>query len=155
MYPDTPHPTPHRAACRHTRTPPPPPYRQGGFSLPVAILAIVLLSLLGAAMISMLSSSHRSVANAVVSTRAFYAAETGGQYALSKLFPLTGGAPTCAASLTLTLSAPGLTGCTAVVSCNGPVALNGHNFYNLTSTGQCAGGDNKAVRQLKIGARTL
>ncbi len=131
------------------------PYlRQRGFSLPVAILAIVLLSLLGAAMLSMVSFSHRSVANIVLSTRAFYAAESGGQYALGKLFPLKGGAPACRPGLTLNFTPPGLTGCRAVLTCTGPTLLNGHDFYRLTSTGQCASGEDRAVRQVQIGARS-
>lgn len=150
MSPDRIH-TAHAAHARcHSSRP-----HQRGFSLPVAILAIVLLSLLGAAMVSLVSFGHRSVANIVVSTRAFYAAESGGQYALGKLFPLKNGTPpACRSRLTLTFTPPGLTGCRAVVTCAGPTPLNGHNFYTLTSTGQCASGENKAVRQIQIGARS-
>lgn len=127
--------------------------RQTGFSLPVAILALVLLSLLGAAMIELTATGHRSVSAQVVGTRAFYAAESGAQYALGRLFPLNGGAATCAAT-GVSFTPPGLDGCKATITCSGPTKLNGHDFYALTSTGQCAGGDNQATRVVEVGART-
>jgi len=125
---------------------------QDGFSLPVAILAVVLLSVLGAAMIELTSTGHRSVSGEVVGTRAFYAAESGAQYALGRLFPLNGGAASCAAA-SVNFSPPGLEGCTATITCSGPTNLNGRDFYALTSTGQCASGDNQATRVVQVGAR--
>lgn len=137
----------------HARTHRIPLRRQRGFSLPVAILAIVLLSLLGAAMVSILSTGHRASAYVAVSSRAFYAAESGVQYGLGKVFPLDGSPASCTAQ-SLSFTPPGLAGCTATVSCSGPVTINGHDFYTLTGTGKCASGEDQAVRTIQVGART-
>lgn len=127
--------------------------RQAGFSLPVAIVLIVLLSLLGAAMIELTATGHRSVSAEVVGTRAFYAAEAGVQYGLGRLFPLNGGAPSCAAA-TVNFSVPGLAGCKANLTCTGPTVLNGHGFFTLNSTGRCGTGADRATRVVQVGART-
>lgn len=129
------------------------PGRQLGFSLPVAILVIVLLSLLGAAMIALTSTGHRSVSAQVIGTRAFYAAQSGAQYGLSRLFPLNGGGATCSAT-SVNFTVPGLRGCSANIACTGPVTLNRHNFFKLTSTGRCGSGDNQATRIVQVGARS-
>jgi len=138
---------------RNAAAAPIPNRRQQGFSLPVAILVVVLLSILGAAMIELTATGQRSVSADVIGTRAFYAAETGAQYGLGRLFPLSGGAPNCAAA-TVSLGVPGLAGCKAHVTCTGPTVLNGHSFFRLTSTGQCAAGGDRATRVVQVGART-
>jgi MSHA biogenesis protein MshP len=127
---------------------------QRGFSLPVAIFILVIMALLGAAMVTIMQNSQQSVATAVLSTRAFFSAQTGAQSALGQLFPLNGGAANCLASYpTINYTTSGLAGCTAVVSCSGST-IGSKTYYTLRSTGTCDVSDNRAVRQIEMQARS-
>ena len=131
-------------SCRHT---------QCGFSLPVAIFILVVLALLGAAMVGIMLNSSRALGSAVLSTRAFFAAQSGAQYALAQLFPLTGAPASCAAAYpTLTFTASGLAGCNAVVSCSSQT-IGSQIYYTLNSTGSCSAGGDSAVRQIQVQAK--
>jgi MSHA biogenesis protein MshP len=127
---------------------------QRGFSLPVAIFIIVIMALIGAAMVSIMQTSQQSVSTAVLSTRAFFAAESGAQQALGNLFPLNGSAPSCLAPYpTINYSTSGLAGCTAVVTCSGNI-IGSKTYYTLNSTGTCDISGSRAVRQLEVRAAT-
>ena len=125
---------------------------QRGFSLPIAIFILVIMALLGAAMVTLMQNSQRSVSTAVLSTRAFFAAQSGAQYTLSQLFPLNGGAATCVASYpTINYSTAGLAGCTAVIACSSST-IGSKTYYTLSSTGSCDAGSIHAVRQVEVRA---
>ena len=126
---------------------------QRGFSLPVAIFIIVIMALLGAAMVSILQSGQQSAGTAVMSTRAFFAAQTGAQQALANLFPLDGSAASCLSPYpAFNYSNNGLAGCTAVVSCSSSI-IGSKTYYTLNSTGTCDVSSIRAVRQILIQAR--
>ena len=55
---------------------------QFGFSIPAAIFILVLVSLLGTAMISILNQGQQSIAREVISIRALMAAESGAERSL-------------------------------------------------------------------------
>ena len=127
---------------------------QRGFSLPIAIFILVIMALIGAAMVTIMQNSQQSVSTAVLSTRAFFAAQSGAQYTLGQLFPLAGGAANCQASYpTLTFTTGGLAGCTATLSCTSR-SIGGKSYYTLVSAGACAAGTNQAVRQIEVQARS-
>jgi MSHA biogenesis protein MshP len=131
--------------CRHA---------QRGFSLPIAIFILVIMALLGAAMVTIMQNSQRSVGTAVLSTRAFFSAQSAAQYALGQLFPLNGGAANCPSTYpTITYTASGLAGCSAVVACSSST-ISGKTFYKLNSTGTCDVSGNRAVRQIEMQARS-
>lgn len=124
--------------------------KQHGFSLPVAIFILVIMALIGAAAVTINERSHQGISSEVLSTRAFYAAESGAQYALGQLFTLDGSASSCAAPYpTLGLSATGLAGCNVTVSCTSTVVAT-KTYYVITSSGTCAFGNTSASRQLEI-----
>ena len=123
--------------------------RQRGFSMPIAVFILVIMTLLGTAMIQLVSTSHMSIANETLSTRAFYAAESGAQYGMNLLFPLDGTLPGCFADTTLNFNVNGLNGCSATTVCNFDGDFNGNAHYTIASTGQC---DN-AIRQIQVGAK--
>lgn len=134
------------------------PSRESGFSLPVAIFILVVLALLGTAMTRLIATSSQSVAYEILSTRAFYAAESGVQWGMNRLFPPGGGGGSCAAAGgTLSFSQNGLGGCSATVSCSGPAAVTAsgggsQNHFRLTSTGSCGTGADSATRRIEVGA---
>lgn len=132
-----------------------PARRQTGFSMPVAIFILVVMALIGTAMVQLVSTGHMSVANEALSTRAFYAAESGAQWGMNRLFPPTGSscpATSCVASSSLTFTAAGLSGCSAVVVCTGLGTFSGREHYGLTSTGTCGSSETTATREIEVRA---
>ena len=128
--------------------------KQQGFSLPAAIFILVIMALLAAAVVSIFDKGTKGVSQEILSTRAFYAAESGAQYVLGQLFDLTGGAANCAASSNLTFNATGSAGCSSSMTC-GSVTIGSEVFYTINSTGTCATGPDRAVRQIQLMARGL
>ena len=129
-------------------------HKQQGFSLPVAIFIIVIMALIGAAAVNILNKGLSGVSQEVMSTRAFYSAETGAQNVLSQLFPLNGAAANCAASSSLNFNTSGLNNCGANMSCSA-TTIGGETFYVVTSTGTCSTGSTTTVRQIQVMAREL
>ena len=62
--------------------------QQKGSSLLIAIFIMVIVSLLGTALLKMISSSASTIAYQVMGTRALAAANTGAERRLNELFPL-------------------------------------------------------------------
>ena len=128
--------------------------RQRGFSLPVAIFILVVMALLGAAIVNIMLSGQQGVSSEVLSTRAFFSAESGAQYALAQVFPLDGSPGSCQAPYpTLNLTSTGLAGCSANVSCSSST-IGSNVYYTITSTGNCNFVDSSAVRQIELMARS-
>ena len=127
--------------------------RQRGVSLPAILVIIIVMGIISAALVNLTATSQLEVGNDVVSLRAFLAAEGGAQNGMARLFPLGGGAANCNA-FTINYATPSLNGCTANVTCAGPVTFNGRDMYTLSSTGQCTLGATVSVRTLQVGARS-
>lgn len=125
---------------------------QRGATLPVVILVLVLLAVLGTAMVQLNATGQRSVALEVISTRAFYAAESGAQFALGRILPRDG-TPAACGSWPLSFDPPGLRGCSAQVNCTGPRTRQGNNYYTIVSQGQCGTGESRARRTIEVGVR--
>lgn len=124
--------------------------QQRGFSLPVVIFILVIMALIGAAAVSITQRSHDSLSSEVLSTRAFYSAESGVQYALGQIFTLDGSAATCSAPYaTLSLTGSGFAGCSATASCSSRT-IGSKTYYTITSTGNCAFGSHLASRQIEV-----
>lgn len=127
--------------------------RQKGFSLPVAIFIIIIMALLAAAAVNILNKGLAGVSQEVLSTRAFYSAESGAQHVLSALFPLNGGAANCAANSSLTFNTTGLNNCSASMTC-AATTIGTETFYTITSSGICNTGSTQAVRQIEVSAKS-
>jgi MSHA biogenesis protein MshP len=127
---------------------------QAGFSLPVVVGVIVLAAVLGAAMVNLVATGQQSVALEVVSTRAFYAAESGAQFGMQRLFPPSGAAASCA-NANVAFDTNGLSGCNATISCTSTGPVNGTMFYTITSSGRCSSGPTQATRTIQVKARSL
>ena len=128
-------------------------HRQQGFSLPVAIFILVIMALVGAAAVSIMESSQQSVSSEVLSTRAFFSAESGAQYALAQLFTLDGSAASCQSPYpTLTFTSNGFAGCTANVSCSSNT-IGSNVYYTISSIGNCDMGGTVSERQIELMAK--
>lgn len=130
-----------------------------GFSIVMALFILVVLSLLAAAMLSIMSAGADSVAREVVSARALLAAESGAERKLGEIFP-PGAAVNIAACQnspgTTYASFAGLTACSnvsVVVDCS-VVTVNAENYFTLTSEGRCGPVSAPAVRVVEVQARS-
>lgn len=124
-----------------------------GFSLPVAVFILVIMALIGTALVNLMQSSHTALGQEVLSTRAFYAAESGAQYALGQIFPLNGGAAHCASPYpAINYNAADLNGCSATVSCASNT-IGTATYYTLTSTGSCVFAATSATRRIELMAQ--
>lgn len=129
--------------------------QQRGAGLPIAIFIITALSLIVASMSQQQESAGVAVGQQILSQRAFYAAESGAQAAVTEA--LYGGG--CGAVPgSLSFNQAGLKGCSASLSCSpvqadieGGPALE--NVYTLVSTGQCGTGNEQATRQIEVRVR--
>ncbi len=141
---------------------------QRGFSLPVAVFVIVIMALLAVGIVQLSSRSNISATQEELANRAFYAAESGASWAMSRLFfntlgPATraysdagcdglGGPPVFATqglatcTVSLSCSCPGLANCAAQ-------AIGLTNYYRITSTGICGTGQVQGIRTIEIGAK--
>lgn len=129
--------------------------RQRGAGLPIALFIITVLALIVTSMAQQQESTGAAVSQQILSQRAFYAAESGAQAAVTEA--LHGGG--CGAVPgTLSFSQAGLNGCSASLICTtvqadieGDTALE--NVYTLVSTGRCGTGNEQATRQIEVRVR--
>lgn len=131
---------------------------QKGNALVLAIFIIVVMTLLGAALVRMISSNAETIAYEVIGTRAYQAAQAGAQKKLGELFPLVLSDKKCDANSTYNFSSiEGLKNCRALdVDCIkvGPT-VDDINYYTITSTGQCTVAGVVTSRIIEIKARDL
>lgn len=137
---------------------------QQGLGLPATLFVLVILGLLVVAITELERSSAEGTSLSMLSTRAFYAAESGAQSGLARLFNFDVGDPdtivtpaACNADFVLTFSVSGLQGCTAAVTCvmqSADTDADGttENFFTIGSTGRCQSGETLAVRSVEVRA---
>ena len=129
--------------------------KQQGIGLPVALFVITVLALIVVALTDLEESSGVSFSLDINSMRAFYAAESGAQVDMAKIFPAGGVVVSCSAStstVNFPSTAPGLNGCNATVerSC---VSDGSVKYFSLKSTGSCGSGIDTAERVIVVRAR--
>lgn len=144
--------------------------KQKGSTLMMALFIMIILILLGSALMKVLSSSSEAIAQEVIGTRAYMAANSAMQAELSKLFPLNAAVSQCNASATYNFSSSGanidgLFNCTAIINCTNYAThpVTNEEFYRLTSTGKCASSvlqsDSKNIvvssRKIQVEAKEL
>lgn len=145
--------------------------KQQGSAIILALFVIIILSLLGSALMRMISTSSETVSQEVLGTRAYMAANSAMQAELQLLFPLNGVAGSCNATNSYDLQTtsnddiPGLYDCSATTSCDNyhTDTLNLVEYYRITSTGECGSGTMAAdslnmvnsSRTIQVEARSL
>ena len=135
---------------------------QRGFLLPVAMFVVVALGALALAVSRFSGQSSLSAAQEGISLQAFYAAESGGQYAMNRIFYVaSGGTPITRAAATTNcasingnvqnFSGSGLANCSATIACASNVDVGSSTtFFTVTSNGQCGSGATSAARSIQV-----
>ncbi len=130
--------------------------RQRGSALIVGIFVITVMFLLAAALIRISSDGDEALTLEVWGTRALAAANSGADVAMSKLFPLDGGASSCA-NVPAAWSVPnviGFHGCAVNLSCNA-FMVDGVTQYRIVSTAVCQSADLRVSRTVEVTARDV
>ncbi|MEW6994128.1 PilX N-terminal domain-containing pilus assembly protein [Colwelliaceae bacterium MEBiC 14330] len=129
---------------------------QNGSALVLALFIIVIVTLLGTALVRMISSNAETIAYEVLGTRAYQAAQAGAQIKLKRLFPLSGPSE-CTANSTYDFSGiDGLDNCqAAIVDCTADRTVDGITYYTITSTGQCDFLGGFTSRTIEVKARNV
>ena len=132
---------------------------QKGSALVIAIFIIVVMSLLGAALMRMLSTGANTIAYEVLGTRAFQAAQTGQQWKLQDVFPLDGqdpgNCPEVPEEDPPSLNADGLNGCVITINCSKTLPIQGVVYYTINSTGTCTSAGVTTSRIVEVQARDI
>lgn len=134
--------------------------------LPLAVFLLVVMGALGLTLNRYTSQSAAGIAQEAVSLSAFYAAESGGQYALNQIFYSLTAAPlraltdancTALSGQTLVLSATGLQGCRVSLSCQVSInlPLDTASFYTISSSAECGSGQYTATRTIELSSQLL
>lgn len=129
---------------------------QRGSALVIAVFIIVIMTLLGTALVRMISSNAETVVYEVLGIRAYQAAHVGVQRELAELFPLEPASSACNASANYDLSAiKGLENCRVTnVACTESLIL-GSTYYTITSIGQCDVAGVLTSREIEVRAKRL
>ena len=112
------------------------PNRQQGSALVVAVFVIVVMSALAAGINQSISSSVSQSSAEIMGTRALFAAETGNEIALAKVFPIDGSPASCIASEYHRFTAEGLNQCIVEVNCNTQIEA-AVSYYQIQSKAVC------------------
>ena len=118
--------------------------------MPLVLFILLIMTLLATAMMRISTTAATSIATEIDANRAFYAAESGAQWAMNQLFPPSGVGGICFASpSTLSFTATGLNGCSVSVACQTTGTFNSSTHFLVTSTGSCG----NASRRIQVGAK--
>lgn len=139
---------------------------QQGYLMPVAIFIILILGGLAITLSRFSGQSDTAVIQEAISVAAFNAAESGGQYAMNRLFYSTTVSPTrtlvdanCTSinGASLNFSAAGLGDCSAYLTCavSANLPANTISYYTVTSTGQCGSGNITANRVIELASQLM
>jgi MSHA biogenesis protein MshP len=127
--------------------------KQRGIGLPATIFLIVILSLIVVAMSDLTESSNLGFGQDLHSMRAFYAAESGAQIALNRVF--VGGEICINIAGDLDFNAvntnTGLTDCVATLSCEQDTVA-GVDYFTFRSEAACGIGFEQAQRSIELRA---
>lgn len=130
--------------------------RQNGSMLVMSVFIMVVVLLLALSLTRILANSSQTVVYEVYGLRAYNAAQSGIEYGLLQLFPVSGDSATCADTSVEFGNLEGLQGCKFDLGC----VLTTHNYnakvidyYQLTVTGQCTVGEVLVSRTLKVDAK--
>ena len=138
--------------------------RQSGSAILMTLFIIIVLILLGGALMRVLSTSSEAIAQEVIGTRAYMAANSGMQAELQKLFPLNNAEPQCRPTpspydfSSSDADIDGLYHCSATTTCTHYAThpTTGELFYRLTSTGKCGSSVlSSASKNVVVSSRTL
>lgn len=131
------------------------PRYQRGIGLPATIFLIVIVAMVVLALSDLNTKTNLGFGQDFYSTRAFYAAESGAQIALNRVFV---GAQACSNALadidfgTVTNN-QGLEGCTVQINCQ-QTTVESIDYYTFSSQAICGNGAEQAQRSIEVRARS-
>ncbi len=131
---------------------------QKGNILMIAIFSIVALAALGVAMLKISWSQGDTTTREVLGTRAWFAAVSGTEFALARIFPLQTDLlnktlPNCDPNIVETVfQSQGLNGCRVEVTCQKIGTMPFLQYY-IESTGECGAGEFRVIRIQETWAR--
>jgi MSHA biogenesis protein MshP len=139
------------------------PAMQKGSAIVLAIFVIIIISLLGAALVSLQRDSAKGASYEVYAARAYLSAYSASEIALVDLFPLNSSAAVTTNCTGANISVPlgsddGFHGCTANYQCAVLVAANSASLptrYKVTSTAVCENAQTVTRRQIMVEASYL
>ncbi len=129
-----------------------------GSALVLALFIIVIVTLLGTALVRMISSNAETIAYEVLGTRAYQAAQAGAQIKLEEVFPLSDPSECTAIDPNNPYDFTGIDGldnCQASVDCSADRTVDGITYYTITSTGQCEFLEVFTSRTIEVKARSV
>lgn len=133
---------------------------QRGFLIPLALIIIVGIGSLAVAVSKLVGRTGASSTQEGLSVQAFYAANSGAQYAMNQLFfsvstrAAADASCTAVNNSTLSYAATGLSHCTADINCTHTVdADDSVSFYRIQSQGDCSVSQLVALRTVIVEAR--
>ncbi|CAH0534467.1 hypothetical protein VST7929_02400 [Vibrio stylophorae] len=136
---------------------------QRGNMLVLIVFILVVMASLAIAMMRINASSVDTTTKEVMATRAWFAAQSGADWALTRLFPLSGGPAVCqyhnlSAPSTKMPGATGLYGCAVQVSCTSTEVIDRdqrYTAYRILSTGTCGTDMFQVSRHQDVWAKNL
>ena len=134
-----------------------PPAKQRGAGLPLAIFLITVMALIAVTLAQLQQTTGEMESQDIQSGRAFYAAESGAQLALTQIVPKDPAMPIDTSACTTglyqqTFSAGSLSGCEVSVDCNSVSSSDGP-VATLQSEGTCGSGLDSAQREIEVRAQ--
>ena len=135
-----------------------PLLKQQGSSLIMAVFMLVIFSLFAAVLVRMVGSSTENISYEVIGLRAYAAADSGLQWGLQQIFPLSSAVIECANvdfNNVPILQVAGLEQCQIESLQCSDFVEGDTRYYTITSTGTCTSGDITTSRTLQIDARNL
>ncbi|TVP57684.1 MAG: hypothetical protein EA349_06040 [Halomonadaceae bacterium] len=124
------------------------PGKQQGVGLPMAIFLITVMALLVTTIAQLQQTSGETAALDILSTRAFYAAESGAQLAMTQF--LAGGEAVCQSVGPFTFSEAGLANCSAIISCEFFASPELEPVIQVVSEGRCGSGNEQTFRTVEV-----
>ena len=118
---------------------------QLGLGLPATLFIITIMSFIALAVNRINESTSQSFSQNILSTRAFYAAESGAQLRVRDV--LVGPPCICGADVDYQFSVAGLASCQANTVCSS-FSVNSQTYCTVVSTGICDGGS--AMRSIEV-----
>jgi len=121
--------------------------QQAGMGLPVALFIITIMSLIAVAVNQLGESSSQAYSQNLLSSRAFYAAESGAQLRAQSVLAVT--PCSCGANQTYSFSVLGLNTCSAITSCSQFIA-NAETFCTISSIGRCENSNAQRTIEVRV-----
>ena len=140
--------------------------KQQGSAIVLAIFVIVIVSLIGAALVSLQRDGAKGASYEVYAARAYLSAYSASEIALTELFPIipvSASSPvsSCSnvnANATLPNDDAGFHGCSATIICAELAPSNSASLptrYKITSTAVCQNAQTVTRRQITVEAAEL